>query len=209
MIAAMLLVAALFGPGDVCDGLDSGKIDINQDGVQSVTVVAPDGYLIGGYCVKAGSSKQDNGPVYVVIDPGVTEVTITHPSGKDISHYSYTLVKEVPPSTTTTTSPTTSTTTVPPTTTTTTTTTMVTTVPSSTTSTTVTPTTFTTSTMTTSPSSTTVPPTTTTGPSTEATPTMTELPRTGPNELLLVLAAAGFFVLVLGALFVWAGRRGR
>lgn len=204
MMIMMLLVAALLGPGDVCDGLDSGKIDV-PDGIQSVTVTAPDGFLIGGYCVKAGSSKQGDGPVYVVIDPGVTEVTISHPSGKDVSHYSVAYTKEDPPSSTTTIPPTTTTSsTTTSSTTTTPTTTTVTTVPSSSTSTTATE----------SPATTTVtsPPSTVTVTSTSVpptTPTMTELPKTGPTEILLVLASGGLAFLVLGGLFLRAGRRER
>ncbi|UUZ59181.1 hypothetical protein [Nocardioides sp. B-3] len=42
--------------------------------------------------MKAGSAQQGNGPVNVVVDPPAASVTITHPSGKDISHYTVTLV---------------------------------------------------------------------------------------------------------------------
>ena len=82
------------GPGDqVCQGLDSGKIDVTGD-QHSVTVTAPDGYLIDEYCVKAGSAQQGEGPVYVPVDPPAKTVTITYPSGKAISHYSYSLVAD-------------------------------------------------------------------------------------------------------------------
>ena len=114
---------------------------------KSVTVTAPEGKVITGYCVKAGSIKKDDGPKYT---HGLTSesVEISHPSGKDISHY-VVFYTDKPPTTTTTVPPTT--TTVPPTTTTTT-------VPPTTTTTTVPPTTTTT----------TVPPTTTTiGPVTD------------------------------------------
>lgn len=103
---------AAAGPsnGQVCSGLDGGKIDTTGD-PESVTVTAPDGKLIDGYCVKAGSANQDDGgPVYVDIEP-VKTVTIKHPSGKDVSHYS---VSYTDVTTTTTTTPST---TVPPTTT--------------------------------------------------------------------------------------------
>lgn len=84
-----------------------------------VTVTAPAGQLISGYCVKAGSAQQGNGPEYVTIDPPATQVTITHSSGKDISHY---VVSYVPATTTsegpTTTVPDSTTTTIPETTTT-------------------------------------------------------------------------------------------
>lgn len=54
--------------------------------VKSVTVDAPEGKIITGYCVKAGSINNGYGPEYV---DGLSDesVTITHSSGKDISHY--------------------------------------------------------------------------------------------------------------------------
>ena len=69
----------------MCAGLDSGKVDV--DGPAALTLTAPDGFLIAGYCVKAGSAKQGLGPEYVTVDPPLSTVTITHSSGKDISHY--------------------------------------------------------------------------------------------------------------------------
>lgn len=60
----------------------------------SHTYTAPDGMLVSGYCVKAGSVQQGNGPEYTVVDPPAKTVTIAHSSGKDISHYSVTLVPE-------------------------------------------------------------------------------------------------------------------
>ena len=42
--------------------------------------------MITGYCVKAGSANQGNGPEYVN-GLNATEVTFSHSSGKDISHY--------------------------------------------------------------------------------------------------------------------------
>lgn len=81
----------------------------------SVTITAPDGQLISGYCVKAGSLNQGNGPVYVVVDPPSKTVTISHPSGKEISHYTVTFVTPNEP-TTTTVAPTTTTTVAPTTT---------------------------------------------------------------------------------------------
>jgi len=89
--------AAGGGDGQVCGPLDSGKIDTPAAGT-TLTVTAPAGQLIDGYCVKAGSAKQGNGPVYVTVDPPAASVTISHPSGKDISHYSvsYTTVPTDP-----------------------------------------------------------------------------------------------------------------
>jgi hypothetical protein len=78
--------------GQVCPPGDSGKIDVNSGA--SVTVTAPDGKLISGYCVKAGSANQGLGPEFVTVDPPQKTVTITHSSGKDVSHYSLTYVDE-------------------------------------------------------------------------------------------------------------------
>ncbi|GGM31522.1 LPXTG cell wall anchor domain-containing protein [Promicromonospora citrea] len=63
-----------------------GKVDVGGE-QGSVTVTAPDGYLITGYCVKAGSAKNGAGPETVTVDPPVAEVTISHSSGKAVSHY--------------------------------------------------------------------------------------------------------------------------
>jgi hypothetical protein len=83
----------------VCPGLDSGKIDTSGDPA-SVTVTAPEGYLISGYCVKAGSDESDAGVAYVTVSPPEASVTISHPSGKAVSHYSYSLVAiQTPPTT--------------------------------------------------------------------------------------------------------------
>ncbi len=120
MIAAMIAVfglgsAAAFAatsdkppssPGQdandqVCPDGDTGKIDVSGSQA-SVTVTAPEGKLISGYCVKAGSANQGDGPVLVTVNPPQATVTITHPSGKDISHYSVTyVVEETPPTETT------------------------------------------------------------------------------------------------------------
>lgn len=93
----------------VCTALDSGKIDVVGE-YPTVTVVAPDGFLIDGYCVKAGSIQQGLGPEYVELATPVAELVFGHSSGKDVSHYSlsYTPVGEptptpeptVPPNTT-------------------------------------------------------------------------------------------------------------
>lgn len=91
------------GPADVCPGLDSGKIDVSGEQT-SITVMAPAGYLIDQYCVKAGSVQGGTGgPVIVAVNPPQKSVTITYPSGKAISHYS---VSYVPISTPTTPPPT-------------------------------------------------------------------------------------------------------
>lgn len=92
--------ASAANEGQVC--VDNGTKVEPADGVKSVTVTAPDGHLISGYCVKAGSVNQGLGPEYVTVDPPAASVTITHSSGKDISHYTVTYVEgETPPTTTT------------------------------------------------------------------------------------------------------------
>ena len=122
LLGCVVLMLALVLPalranaadGNVCPPGDSGKIDVPGDQL-SVTVTAPAGYLISGYCVKAGSVQGGTGgPVFVVVDPPTKSVTITYPSGKAISHYSVTYVPVTPPTTpppSTTTKPPTSTTT--------------------------------------------------------------------------------------------------
>lgn len=86
---AIGIPAAAFANGQVCKGLDSGKIDVSGE-VSSLTLTAPEGTLIDGYCVKAGSANQeDGGPVYVDLLEPVSSVTISHPTGKGISHYSF------------------------------------------------------------------------------------------------------------------------
>jgi LPXTG-motif cell wall-anchored protein len=72
-----------------------GKIDVTGEHL-TLEVTAEPGYLITGYCVKAGSDKQGDGPVDVVVDPPAATVTISHPSGKAISHYTLVTVKAEP-----------------------------------------------------------------------------------------------------------------
>lgn len=98
--ALMVIVAATFlgtaGLGgwnpaaaapEVCSPLTSGKVDTTDD-PQSVTVTAPAGYQIRRYCVTAGAAPAGGGPVYVTVDPPRQSVTITHPAGKAVSHWS-------------------------------------------------------------------------------------------------------------------------
>lgn len=130
MLGAMIAVfglgtaAALAGTSDtppsppgqsndqVCPEGDSGKIDVSGSNA-SITVTAPEGKLISGYCVKAGSANQGLGPESYTVDPPAKTVTITHSSGKDISHYSLTFVDEEKPPTETTPTDTTPTETTP------------------------------------------------------------------------------------------------
>ncbi|WP_434992934.1 excalibur calcium-binding domain-containing protein [Arthrobacter sp. Ld5] len=91
-IAPALATGPMTGPDrQVCGEGTSGKIDVSG-GQTAIVVTAPEGQLIASYCVKAGSSKQGEGPQNVELVPPVSQVTISHASGKDISHYSYTLV---------------------------------------------------------------------------------------------------------------------
>jgi hypothetical protein len=105
--AALLCAAPAYGaltsaqlqPNDqVCEDLDSGKIDAGGSET-TLEITAPEGFLISGYCVKAGSAEQEEGPVFVVVDPPQETVIIEHPSGKEISHYSVEYVPITPPTT--------------------------------------------------------------------------------------------------------------
>ncbi|MCD2442332.1 hypothetical protein LQ757_08575 [Agromyces sp. SYSU K20354] len=76
--------------GQICPGLDSGKIDVpSNPEVTSITITVPDGFVITEVCVKAGSANQGNGFVIIPVDPPSQTFTFEHPSGKGISHYSY------------------------------------------------------------------------------------------------------------------------
>ena len=76
--------------GQICPGLDSGKIDVPSDPeVTEITITVPDGFVITEVCVKAGSANQGNGFVIIPVDPPSQTFTFSHPSGKGISHYSY------------------------------------------------------------------------------------------------------------------------
>lgn len=75
----------------VCAGYDSGKIDTDGEPME-LTVEAPEGQLVSGYCVKAGSVNQGagkGGAYYVTLDEPAESVTITYPwgGGRAISHY--------------------------------------------------------------------------------------------------------------------------
>ncbi|HET7691358.1 MAG TPA: hypothetical protein VFK41_13320 [Nocardioidaceae bacterium] len=78
----------------VCSELDSGKINTTGD-PETVTVEAPEGFLIDGYCVKAGSANSGDGPVYIDVDPPVAELTFGYPGGKAVSHYAVSYVPVV------------------------------------------------------------------------------------------------------------------
>jgi hypothetical protein len=86
------------GQADVCPDLDTGKIDPPGEPT-SVTITAPEGQVIVQVCIKAGSGQQEEGPEFFTFDPGVTTITLSHSSGKAISHYSVEFA-DVPPPTT-------------------------------------------------------------------------------------------------------------
>lgn len=79
----------------VCSGLDSTKIDVSGQQL-SVTVTAPDGKLISGYCVKSGSTAAGDGPHYVTLQTPQKSITLTYVGAdgkpKAISHYSLSYV---------------------------------------------------------------------------------------------------------------------
>lgn len=209
MLTAALPVLATPPDDNVCTALDSGKIDTTGDPM-TVTITADPGYLITGFCVKAGSVIQGDGPVYIAVDPPRKTVTFDYKGGaKAISHFSWSQSPEEVTTTTTTT------TTVPDTTTTTTTepTTTTTTLPVTTTTTVpVTTTTLGTTTTTTLPVTTTTAAVTTTtaGDTTttagETTTSMTELPMTGGPGDWAGWAFAGFALLVAGAFALRGGK---
>ena len=83
--------------GQVCPDLDTGKIDPPGDPT-SFTFTAPEGKVIVQVCVKAGSAEQEEGPFFIDF-PGVTSATFSHPSGKEISHFSVKFADAPPPTT--------------------------------------------------------------------------------------------------------------
>jgi hypothetical protein len=74
---------------EVCAGFDAGTVKTDVVGAfKTLDLDATSGFLIDGYCVKAGSDRSGAGAEWVPVDPPVKSVTISHSSGKDISHYS-------------------------------------------------------------------------------------------------------------------------
>ena len=93
-VAGFVLLGAGMAPasaapteGQICPAWDSGRIDV-ADGIQSLEVTAPDGLEIVAVCVKAGSAKQGLGVQIDYLSYSQLTVTLSHYSGKDISHYS-------------------------------------------------------------------------------------------------------------------------
>lgn len=69
---------------EICAG---DKVEV-QGETKTITYTAPEGYLVSSWCVKAGTTTDVH-----ELDPPVRTITISHSSGKGISHYSVTLVK--------------------------------------------------------------------------------------------------------------------
>lgn len=83
--------SAVPAPNQICPAGDSGKIDAVVGEDDTITLTAPEGFLISSVCLKAG-------PTFEIIFPEggpAAVVTVSTTSGKDISHYSFTLVPEV------------------------------------------------------------------------------------------------------------------
>jgi hypothetical protein len=94
MLASSFLVVAMPAAANakatpvICPANDSGKIDTSDD-PQSVTVTAPEGFLIGGYCVKGGLVTDE-----VTLETPQESVTISVSNGKAVSHYSVWYVED-------------------------------------------------------------------------------------------------------------------
>ncbi len=63
------------------------KFDDSAGYPNTVEYMAPAGFLVDKYCVKAGSVNQGLGPVIVLVDPPASTVTIDYPDKDSISHY--------------------------------------------------------------------------------------------------------------------------
>lgn len=76
--------------GQVCPELDSGLIEVSDDPEEtSITITVDDGFVITEVCVKAGAGPSGGGAVIIPVDPPSQTFTFEHPTGKGISHYSY------------------------------------------------------------------------------------------------------------------------
>ncbi|WP_159605581.1 hypothetical protein [Agromyces humi] len=76
--------------GLLCPPLDSGRIDVPDDPeATSITITVDDGFVITEVCVKAGAGPSGGGAVIIPVDPPSQTYTFEHPTGKGISHYSY------------------------------------------------------------------------------------------------------------------------
>ena len=66
-------------------------------GNPTVEYIADDGFLVAGYCVKAGGDTEQSqgGVAFVPVDPPTKTVDIDHPTKDSVSHYSVLLVPDV------------------------------------------------------------------------------------------------------------------
>lgn len=72
----------------VCVPLSSGKIDLPHNPSYYDIVLDDPDMVITGYCAKAGSANQGEGPEYFPV-PFLETYRITHSSGKELSHVSW------------------------------------------------------------------------------------------------------------------------
>jgi hypothetical protein len=89
--ASTITICPAYGDGTGASG-GSKKIDVVGEH-KVVTVTAPEGYLISGYCVKAGTAT-----TFVSVNPPQESIQISSPNGKGVSHYSVTYVPDDGPS---------------------------------------------------------------------------------------------------------------
>ena len=118
LIACALALPALAGDNNTCkdigfpDNLESstsgewGNVAFDSN-FADLTLVVYEGWEVT-ICVKAGSANQGNGPVNLGSFSGSNDYELSHPSGKQLSHYGL-IIKKLPPpqATTTSTTPTT------------------------------------------------------------------------------------------------------
>ena len=92
LLPTVAVLGAQAGPAAASEVCAGEHLDPPADQHQpSFTYTAPAGYLISGWCVKAGTVR--GVPRRVTGATGPPSVTIEHSSGKDVSHYSVVLVK--------------------------------------------------------------------------------------------------------------------
>jgi hypothetical protein len=112
-LALAIPLSSAGGNGQVCPNLD-GKFESSGSGTgfsvsitggSTATITVEAGYMLVAYCVKAGSAQQGLGPETTTTNVvGQASITVSHSSGKDVSHVS---VDVEPTGTTTETTPTT------------------------------------------------------------------------------------------------------
>jgi hypothetical protein len=72
----------------ICEELDSGKSTEGGLG-KTEEISAPEGMVITAVCVKSGADASGGGPEYYFVDAPTNSVTISHSTGKEISHFSF------------------------------------------------------------------------------------------------------------------------